>query len=144
MSTLLTALSLRVDTAFDTLFNDLTFSLKKGDRIGLLGDNGCGKSTLLKILDGTDAPLSGTVALAGHCLLARVEQHLPESVYPLTMIDAVLAQLPVAERESLRWRAENLLAGMGFTPTCRRCCGWSSSCKTGPAALCWCRTTDSY
>lgn len=29
MSTLLTALSLRVDTAFDTLFNDLTFSLKK-------------------------------------------------------------------------------------------------------------------
>ncbi len=116
MSTLLTALSLRVDTAFDTLFNDLTFSLKKGDRIGLLGDNGCGKSTLLKILDGTDTPLTGTVALAGHCLMARVEQHLPESVYPLTMIDAVLAQLPVAERESLRWRAETLLAGMGFTP----------------------------
>jgi len=116
MSTLLTALSLRVDTAFDTLFYDLTFSLKKGDRIGLLGDNGCGKSTLLKILDGTDTPLSGTVALAGHCLMARVEQHLPESVYPLTMIDAVLAQLPVAERESLRWRAETLLAGMGFTP----------------------------
>jgi ATPase subunit of ABC transporter with duplicated ATPase domains len=116
MSTLLTALSLRVDTAFDTLFNDLTFSLKKGDRIGLLGDNGCGKSTLLKILDGTDTPLSGTVALAGHCLMARVEQHLPESVYPLTMIDAVLAQLPLAERESLCWRAETLLAGMGFTP----------------------------
>ncbi|WP_312078236.1 ABC-F family ATP-binding cassette domain-containing protein [Leclercia sp.] len=116
MSTLLTALSLRVDTAFDTLFNDLTFSLKKGDRIGLLGDNGCGKSTLLKILDGTDTPLSGTVALAGHCLMARVEQHLPESVYPLTMIDAVLAQFPVAERESLRWRAETLLASMGFTP----------------------------
>ncbi len=116
MSTLLTALSLRVDTAFDTLFNDLTFSLKKGDRIGLLGDNGCGKSTLLKILDGTDTPLTGTVALAGHCLMARVEQHLPESVYPLTMIDAVLAQLPVAERESLRWRAETLLASMGFTP----------------------------
>ncbi len=116
MSTLLTALSLRVDTAFDTLFNDLTFSLKKGDRIGLLGDNGCGKSTLLKILDGTDTPLSGTVALAGHCLMARVEQHLPESVYPLTMLDAVLEQLPLAERESLRWRAETLLAGMGFTP----------------------------
>ena len=116
MSTLLTALSLRVDTAFDTLFNDLTFSLKKGDRIGLLGDNGCGKSTLLKILDGTETPLSGTVALAGHCLTARVEQHLPETIYPLTMLDAVLAQLPVAERESLRWRAETLLASMGFTP----------------------------
>jgi ATPase subunit of ABC transporter with duplicated ATPase domains len=32
------------------------FTLKKGDRIGLLGDNGCGKSTLLKVLDGTDSP----------------------------------------------------------------------------------------
>ena len=114
MSTLLTAQSLRVDTAFGTLFDNLSFTLKKGDRIGLLGDNGCGKSTLLKILDGTDSPLTGTVTLAGHCLMARVEQHLPEALYPLTLLDAVLAQLPAPERDSLRWRAETLLAGMGF------------------------------
>ena len=116
MSTLLTAQSLRVDTAFGTLFDSLSFTLKKGDRIGLLGDNGCGKSTLLKVLDGTDTPAAGTVALAGHCLMARVEQHLPDAIFPLTMLDAVLAQLPFAERESLRWKAETLLAGMGFTP----------------------------
>ncbi|EOZ4934662.1 ABC-F family ATP-binding cassette domain-containing protein [Enterobacter hormaechei] len=115
MSTLLTAHSLRVDTAFGTLFDSLSFTLKKGDRIGLLGDNGCGKSTLLKILDGTQSPAAGTVSLAGHCLLARVEQHLPETLYPLTMLDAVLAQLPTGERDSLRWKAETLLAGMGFT-----------------------------
>ena len=114
MSTLLTAQSLRVDTAFGTLFDNLSFTLKKGDRIGLLGDNGCGKSTLLKILDGTDSPLTGTVTLAGHCLMARVEQHLPEALYPLSLLDAVLAQLPAPERDSLRWRAETLLAGMGF------------------------------
>lgn len=116
MSTLLTAQSLRVDTAFGTLFDSLSFTLKKGDRIGLLGDNGCGKSTLLKVLDGTDSPAAGTVALAGHCLMARVEQHLPDAIFPLTMLDAVLAQLPLAERDSLRWKAETLLAGMGFTP----------------------------
>ncbi|MHA7941318.1 ABC-F family ATP-binding cassette domain-containing protein [Enterobacter roggenkampii] len=116
MSTLLTAQSLRVDTAFGTLFDSLSFTLKKGDRIGLLGDNGCGKSTLLKVLDGTDSPAAGTVALAGHCLMARVEQHLPDAILPLTMLDAVLAQLPFAERDSLRWKAETLLAGMGFTP----------------------------
>ncbi|WP_370936372.1 ABC-F family ATP-binding cassette domain-containing protein [Enterobacter hormaechei] len=116
MSTLLTAQSLRVDTAFGTLFDSLSFTLKKGDRIGLLGDNGCGKSTLLKVLDGTDTPAAGTVALAGYCLMARVEQHLPEAIYPLTMLDAVLAQLPATERESLHWKAETLLAGMGFTP----------------------------
>ncbi len=50
MSTLLTAHSLRVDTAFGTLFDSLSFTLKKGDRIGLLGDNGCGKSSLLKLI----------------------------------------------------------------------------------------------
>ncbi|EOG5745968.1 ABC-F family ATP-binding cassette domain-containing protein [Enterobacter roggenkampii] len=116
MSTLLTAQSLRVDTAFGTLFDSLSFTLKKGDRIGLLGDNGCGKSTLLKVLDGTDSPAAGTVSLAGHCLMARVEQHLPDAIFPLTMLDAVLAQLPSTERESLRWKAETLLAGMGFTP----------------------------
>ncbi|MGR5945573.1 ABC-F family ATP-binding cassette domain-containing protein [Enterobacter sp. C4G1] len=116
MSTLLTAQSLRVDTAFGTLFDSLSFTLKKGDRIGLLGDNGCGKSTLLKVLDGTDSPAAGNVALAGHCMMARVEQHLPEAIYPQTMLDAVLAQLPAAERDSLRWKAETLLAGMGFTP----------------------------
>lgn len=116
MSTLLTAQSLRVDTAFGTLFDSLSFTLKKGDRIGLLGDNGCGKSTLLKVLDGTDSPAAGTIALAGYCLMARVEQHLPEAIYPLTMLDAVLAQLPATERESLHWKAETLLAGMGFTP----------------------------
>lgn len=115
MSTLLTAQSLRVDTAFGTLFDALSFTLKKGDRIGLLGDNGCGKSSLLKILDGTDSPAAGSVSLAGHCLVARIEQHLPKSLFPLTMLDAVLAQLAQSERESLRWRAETLLASMGFS-----------------------------
>lgn len=115
MTTLLNAHSLCSDTAFGQLFSDLSFTLKKGDRVGLLGYNGCGKSTLLKLLDGTQAPTSGYVSVAGHCLLARVEQHLPESLGPLTMLDAVLNNLPHAERESQRWRAEALLAEMGFS-----------------------------
>ncbi|MFW0765829.1 ABC-F family ATP-binding cassette domain-containing protein [Trabulsiella odontotermitis] len=115
MSTLLTAQSLHVDTAFGPLFSDISFTLKKGDRLGLIGYNGCGKSTLLKVLDGTLTPTSGSVSRANHCLLARVEQHLPAEIYPLTMRDAVLAQLPPGERETQRWRAEALLAEMGFS-----------------------------
>ncbi|MEO3988650.1 ABC-F family ATP-binding cassette domain-containing protein [Pseudocitrobacter cyperus] len=115
MSTLLTAQNLRVDTAFGTLFDALSFTLKKGDRIGLLGDNGCGKSTLLKVLDGSQAPAFGSVALANRCLMARVEQHLPESVYPLSLLEAVLADMPHSEQEAEKWRAESLLADMGFT-----------------------------
>ena len=114
MSTLLSAQSIRVETAFGPLFSDLSFTLKKGDRLGLIGDNGCGKSTLLKVLDGTISPLSGTVTQAHHCLLARVEQHLPDELLAMTLLDAVLAQLPSAERETQRWRAETLLATMGL------------------------------
>ena len=103
MSTLLTAQSLRVDTAFGTLFDALSFTVKKGDRIGLLGDNGCGKSTLLKVLDGSNAPTAGGGSRAGYCLMARIEQHLPESIYPLTMLDAVLTpRFTSKERRSIR------------------------------------------
>ncbi|WP_039058440.1 ABC-F family ATP-binding cassette domain-containing protein [Enterobacter sp. Bisph1] len=115
MSTLLSAQSLRVDTAFGPLFSDLSFTLKKGDRLGLIGDNGCGKSTLLKVLDGSLSPLSGNVTVAHQCLLARVEQHLPDGLLAMTLLDAVMAQLPLAERDSQRWRGESLLANMGLS-----------------------------
>lgn len=114
MSTLLTAQSLHVETAFGPLFNALSFTLKKGDRIGLIGYNGCGKSTLLQVLDGTITPSSGSVSIANHCLMARVEQHLPDELLTQSLIQAVLAQLPLTARESQRWQAERLLMEMGF------------------------------
>lgn len=114
MSTLLAAQSLHVETAFGPLFNALSFTLKKGDRIGLIGYNGCGKSTLLQVLDGTITPSSGSVSIANHCLMARVEQHLPDELLAQSLIQAVLAQLPFTARESQRWQAERLLMEMGF------------------------------
>lgn len=114
MSTLLTAQSLHVETAFGPLFNALSFTLKKGDRIGLIGYNGCGKSTLLQVLDGTITPSSGSVSIANHCLMARVEQHLPDDLLAQSLIQAVLAQLPLTAHESQRWQAERLLMEMGF------------------------------
>ncbi len=41
-------LSLRYSSADKDVFTDLTFELKRGDRIALNGGNGCGKSTLIK------------------------------------------------------------------------------------------------
>ncbi|HDH0827266.1 TPA: ABC-F family ATP-binding cassette domain-containing protein [Klebsiella oxytoca] len=115
MSTLLTAQSLHVDTAFGPLFTNLSFTLKKGDRIGLIGYNGCGKSTLLRVLDGTMIPNGGSVALASHCLMARVEQHLPDTLLAQPLLQVVLEKLPALERENQGWQAERLLAEMGFT-----------------------------
>lgn len=45
--------------------SDVTFSLKKGDTLGVIGDNGAGKSTLLKILTKTLSPTNGRVEVHG-------------------------------------------------------------------------------
>jgi lipopolysaccharide transport system ATP-binding protein len=44
---------------------NLSFSMKDGDRVGLLGHNGAGKSTLLRMLSGVYAPSSGTAHITG-------------------------------------------------------------------------------
>jgi ABC-2 type transport system ATP-binding protein len=44
---------------------DISFSLKKGDRLGILGLNGAGKSTLLKIIAGVLKATQGNVSYKG-------------------------------------------------------------------------------
>ncbi len=44
------------------LFEEVTFRLGAGDRVGLVGKNGAGKSTMLKILSGDIAPDSGVIS----------------------------------------------------------------------------------
>jgi len=116
MSTLLTAQSLQLDTPFGPLLDAISLTLKKGDRVGLIGHNGCGKSTLLKLLDGTLSPTGGSLTQVHSCLLARVEQHLSSELMSLTLLEAVLARIDTSLQESERWRAETLLASMGFAP----------------------------
>jgi lipopolysaccharide transport system ATP-binding protein len=43
----------------------LSFTLKDGDRVGLLGHNGAGKSTLLRLLSGVYEPSSGSARIEG-------------------------------------------------------------------------------
>lgn len=45
---------------------DITFSLEKGDMLGIVGTNGAGKSTLLKAIAGIMAPSSGTITHVGN------------------------------------------------------------------------------
>ncbi|WP_440487703.1 ABC-F family ATP-binding cassette domain-containing protein [Serratia sarumanii] len=116
MSTLLSTQSVGYDNAFGVLLSEISFTLKKGDRIGLIGDNGCGKSTLLQLLSGALPIHSGTVTLSQQCLMARIEQHLPPELHACTLLDAVLARLPASQHLSERWRCEALLAELGFEP----------------------------
>lgn len=45
--------------------NDISFTVEKGDRVGVLGFNGAGKSTLLKVIAGVLKPTKGSVKVNG-------------------------------------------------------------------------------
>ena len=45
--------------------NDISFEVKKGERVGIIGRNGAGKSTLLKLISRITAPTSGEIGLNG-------------------------------------------------------------------------------
>lgn len=56
------------------LFEDVSFTVSEGSRIGLIGPNGSGKSTLMRTLAGTEEPDSGNVAIRKRLRLSYVEQ----------------------------------------------------------------------
>ncbi len=56
------------------LVRDLTMTIRRGDRIGIIGPNGCGKSTLLRLLLGDLAPQSGQVRLGTQLKTAYFDQ----------------------------------------------------------------------
>lgn len=55
------------DLSVDVL-KQLSLTINRGDRIGIVGSSGSGKSTLLHLLGGLDKPTSGSVVLAGQDL----------------------------------------------------------------------------
>ncbi len=56
------------------IVKDLTLTVRRGDRIGIIGPNGCGKSTLLRLLLGQLAPQSGRVTLGTQLQIAYFDQ----------------------------------------------------------------------
>ncbi|MDD6848356.1 MAG: ABC-F family ATP-binding cassette domain-containing protein [Oscillospiraceae bacterium] len=57
------------------LFNDVTFEIEKGDKVGFIGGNGVGKTTLFKIINGKLSPDSGQVFTASDTVVGYMEQH---------------------------------------------------------------------
>lgn len=115
MSTLLSTQNLSFHNNLGLLLNDISLALIKGEKIGLIGHNGCGKSTLLKLLSHQLTPTEGVISIANHIVMAYIEQHLPQALQSMTLMDAILHKLPEEYRLSEGWRAELLFSEMGFT-----------------------------
>jgi ATP-binding cassette subfamily F protein uup len=100
----------------EPLFQNISFTVSEGERIGLIGPNGSGKSTLLAILYGRVTPDTGEVAIRKRTRLASVVQNSEflEGATVRSVIDAALdrAEVPLKERAA---RIAEPLGRAGFT-----------------------------
>jgi macrolide transport system ATP-binding/permease protein len=91
------------------LFENVSFSVRPGEHVGVVGDNGAGKSTLMRMLAGVERPDSGQVVLQAPSGVGYLEQTLDllPSATVREAIDSALSDLRNAERE-LRSAEANL------------------------------------
>jgi ATP-binding cassette subfamily F protein uup len=98
------------------LFQNISFTVSEGDRIGVIGPNGSGKSTLLEMLIGRVKPDSGDVAIRKGTRLsygAQISEFAP-GVTIRAVIESALERSAVSESERVGRLAETL-GRAGFT-----------------------------
>lgn len=93
------------------LFKDVSFTLQKGERCGLVGRNGSGKSTLFRLINQEIEPDQGIINIPKHYRIGYLKQQIQFS-QPTIVQEAALG-LPSEEREQI-YRAEKILFGLGF------------------------------
>ncbi len=68
--------NLSISFAGEFLFEEITFKVTPGDRIGLVGKNGAGKSTMLKILSGDQESDTGQIAMEKNARIGFLRQDI--------------------------------------------------------------------
>jgi ATP-binding cassette subfamily F protein 3 len=94
------------------LFENVTLTLGKGERIGLVGRNGSGKSTLFKILLGEEGYDSGQIIYPKNYAVGTLKQHL-HFTEPTILEECMLALKP-EEAAYNQYKVEKMLVGLGF------------------------------
>lgn len=101
---------LRMGFGDRVLFSDLTFDIRKGERVLLIGPNGCGKSTLIKLILNRLEPLSGRIEAGYNVEVGYYDQENQN----LTMENTVLDELWNAYPRKTETEIRNALALFRF------------------------------
>ena len=91
-----------------TIFDDTSFGIQSGDKIGIVGINGTGKSTLLKMVAGEETPDSGQIIKQNGLKTAYVPQN------PVFSEEADIRSYAFGESEEA-WKVESILTEFGIT-----------------------------
>ena len=92
------------------LFQNISFTVSEGDRIGLIGPNGSGKSTLLRVLAGDVDPDGGEIAVRKRLRLTYVEQdsRFDAGLTVRSVVENAMQRSAIPESERGTWFAETL------------------------------------
>ena len=85
-----------------TVFENVSFHLRAGDRVALIGPNGVGKSTLFKCLTGEIAPDGGVIRLGANVDIGYYDQHQARLHPEKTVLDEVWDEFPRLEQYEVR------------------------------------------
>ena len=85
-----------------TIFENISFKMRTGDRVALIGPNGVGKSTLIKILMNRIVPDKGSVKFGTNIDVGYYDQHQQDLNLGNTVLDEVWNQFPTMEQSKVR------------------------------------------
>ncbi|MGL6227151.1 MAG: ribosomal protection-like ABC-F family protein [Thermoguttaceae bacterium] len=105
MAVLLNVEHLRKHFTEEPVLVDVSFQIRSGDKIGLIGPNGCGKTTLLNILAGKEESEKGSIEKLGDITIGYLEQR-PEVEAGKTVLEE--AQDALAHLVAMQQEAEEL------------------------------------
>lgn len=106
------AYGLTKEFASRVLFQDITFSINRNERVGLVGRNGTGKSTLLKMITGDHDCDEGEISFPKNYSIEMLKQYINFSAK--TVLAECMQVLP-KENEHDFYLAEKILFGLGFS-----------------------------
>ena len=94
-----------------TLFSDISFEIKRGERVALIGNNGTGKTTMLKIINGLIDADSGRFTLGSKVQIGYYDQEHHVLHMEKTIFEEISDAYPTLTETEIR----NMLAAFLFT-----------------------------
>lgn len=94
-----------------SLFNDLTIDIKRGEHVAIIGDNGTGKTTILKIINGLLPADSGTITLGTNVHIGYYDQEHHVLHMEKTLFEEISDTYPYLNNTEIR----STLAAFLFT-----------------------------
>ena len=107
----LTVEHLRKAFGTHTLFTDLSFEIKRGERVALIGNNGTGKTTILKIINELLLADGGTIVLGSNVHIGYYDQEHQLLHMEKTIFEEIADDYPQLNHTKIR----NVLAAFLFT-----------------------------